>query len=237
MSKAVLIFNSGLDFFLESSLRGKPVAYLFQDRPTLKHAFESLGLPHTEVGSASVDGRAIEVNHVLLDGDRIDLFPHPETLPAPEPDPRFLLDSHLGKLATYLRLLGFDSAYQNDAEDADLARKVAQYHRILLTRDRRLLMRKEVERGCCIRSLEPKKQISQVLKRYNLLGEISPFQRCLSCNGLLEKVDKAEVIERLEPLTKQYFDEFHRCQACGKVYWKGSHYQRMSKLIDQFSSL
>jgi uncharacterized protein with PIN domain len=124
-------------------------------------------------------------------------------------------------------MLGLDCLYRNDFQDEDLAQIASTGEHILLSRDRRLLMRKAVRYGYCIRSLEPEEQISEVLARFALSGYIIPFHRCLRCNALLEPVEKSAVLDRLEPLTQLYFNEFHRCPACGQIYWKGSHYDQM----------
>jgi uncharacterized protein with PIN domain len=145
--------------------------------------------------------------------------------------PRFLLDNHLGRLASHLRMLGFDCLYRNDFEDLEMSQIVQREERILLTRDRRLLMRKAVAYGYCLRSLDPQEQTIEVLRRFDLASEIIPFSRCLRCNHPLEPVGKEAVLERLEPLTRKYFDEFQICPACRQIYWKGSHYEHMLELI------
>lgn len=233
MSQVTLLFHGSLRELLESPFSQRPVLYSFKNRPTVKHVFESLGVPHTEVGEVRANGRPVATSYILKDGDLIEIDPQPEPAPAPEPDPRFLLDNHLGKLASYLRMLGFDAAYRNDYDDAYLADQCAREGRILLSRDRRLLMRKIVTRGCCIRSLEPRTQVKQVMLRFNLYGQVQPFLRCIRCNGLLEQVGKDRVLSQLEPLTRRYFDEFRRCQDCEKVYWRGSHYERMRGMIQE----
>jgi uncharacterized protein with PIN domain len=144
-----------------------------------------------------------------------------------------LLDCHLGRLTAHLRMLGFDCLYQNDYDDSNLAGILQREPRILLTRDRRLLMRKVVQHGYCLRSLQPLEQLTEVIRRFDLANEFHPFHRCLKCNHPLEPVDKSAILNRLEPLTKKYFDEFHLCPSCGQVYWKGSHYERMERVVEQ----
>jgi hypothetical protein len=148
-------------------------------------------------------------------------------------EPRFLLDNHLGRLAAYLRMLGFDCLYRNDYDDQQLADVLQHEERILLSRDRRLLMRKVVSHGYCPRSLNSLEQLTEVIRRFDLIKRITPFHRCLRCNHPLEAVLKEAVLDRLEPLTKLYFDEFQICPACNQIYWKGSHYERMQQLIEQ----
>jgi hypothetical protein len=198
---------------------------------TVKHLVEALGAPHTEIGRVQVNGQAVGLDYQARAGDQIEVDAPQAGAGLPPSGPRFILDSHLGQLATYLRLLGFDTVYRNDYEDAKLAEEGAVSERSLLTRDRRLLMRKVVVYGYLVRSLRPREQVGEVLRRYALGGQVQPFRRCLRCNGRLQPVSKAAVWERLEPLTKQYYDEFHQCEACGQVFWKGSHYEHMQGLL------
>ena len=143
-----------------------------------------------------------------------------------------MLDAHLGRLAAYLRLLGIDCLYRNDYADEEITEISNNENRICLTRDRGLLKRNMVTRGYCLRSLDSRQQVKEVLRRFDLVRKVKPFQRCVHCNGMLEDVDKKEIIDQLLPKTKRYYDEFKRCSACGHVYWKGSHAERIVKLIE-----
>ncbi len=211
------------------------LVYRFRGNPSLKHVVESLGIPHTEVDGVRVGKQWVDLSHHLQPGDHVEVVPAgfgPNGLPKfPGDTPRFILDNHLGKLATYLRILGFDCIYDPTLEDAGLAALGRQAGRILLTRDRQLLMRKEVIWGCWVRSKDPLEQTRYVLARYQLFGFIKPFQRCLRCNHPLESVPKEAVLHRLEPLTKKYYDTFYYCADCDQVYWPGSHYARMSGMV------
>lgn len=205
---------------------------------------ESLRIPHTEIGVILVNHTLVDSSFRLQDGDQVEIFPpgrdaiHADSNPIEDKgnsarQSGFLLDNHLGKLAIYLRLLGFDTWYRNDYQDQELASLAEKTGRILLTRDRGLLMRKQVVKGCCILSLSPKEQLGEVLLRYDLLAQITPFKRCLRCNYPLESVAKSEIIDRLLPLTRQYYQEFHICRRCNQIYWKGSHYDHMLQFIEQ----
>lgn len=240
MKQAYFQFFSDLNDLLAPDQRGREFPLTFNGRQTVKHLIESLGVPHTEVERIQANGRSIDFRYLVRDGDHLQVYPFsgngveadPDSLQAPvNGEPRFILDIHLGKLARYLRMLGYDTWYRNDYDDPELARLANQEGRILLTRDRRLLMRSLVSNGYCIRSLDPKKQLIEVLQRFNLNEFPRPLQRCIRCNALLEPVSKDEIEERLEPLTRKYFDEFHICPACKQIYWKGSHYERMQRFI------
>jgi len=236
MKEAQFRFFAELNDFLDMSKRKIPFLCSFNGDQSVKHLIESMGVPHTEVGRIEVNGLPVNFNYLAQNGDQIDIYPVAAPLDRQNPSgttPRFVLDNHLGKLAAYLRLLGFDVSYRNDYQDEELAHVSSQEGRILLTRDRRLLMRSIVTQGYCVRSLEPKYQLVEVLQRYNLLKYARPFQRCLRCNGILYPVKKETVLERLEPLTRRYYDEFHICGACSQIYWKGSHYQRMIEFLRQ----
>jgi uncharacterized protein with PIN domain/sulfur carrier protein ThiS len=217
----------------------------FNPSVTVKHLTESLGVPHTEVDLILVNGEPAGFDYQVKDGDRISVYPVFEALniasighlhPQPLRDPRFVLDTHLGRLAVYLRMLGFNTLYRNDYSDQLLAGISVNEGRILLTRDRGLLKRKEITRGYCVRSIEPMEQIREILDRFDLMGMFHPLNRCLCCNGLLIKVAKTEIISSLQPKTSQFFDDFTRCETCGQVYWKGSHYARMLKIIHDLES-
>jgi len=231
MKRAFFIFHGELNDFLGPIQRGLTINCCYQGSQSAKHLIESLHVPHPEVGEIFNNGVSIDMSYIVQDGDWIEVFPfQPKKSPTWE-EVRFLLDNHLGKLAAFLRILGFDTEYRNDFQDEELAVISSQELRILLTRDRGLLMRKIVMQGYCLRSLNPIQQLDEVIYRYHLGPIIRPFRRCVHCNHLLKPVDKVEVLERLEPLTRQYFDEFHICPACHQIYWKGSHYDRLVEFI------
>jgi uncharacterized protein len=169
--------------------------------------------------------------------ESFDIAPLVRVRPAPLRVTRFVLDGHLGRLAGYLRLFGFDVLYRHDYADAELARTSHEEGRILLTRDRGLLKRREVSHGYCVRATDPRRQIVEVLRRFDLFRSVSPFSRCLRCNGVLQPVDREEVLERLPPKTRKYYDEFDLCPSCDRLYWKGSHYERLARLVQEVLAL
>lgn len=234
-------FYAELNHFLPANRRQVDFECTCESGTSIKHLVEALGVPHTEIDLLLVNGAPVDFSYLVQDGDWISVYPVFESLdlsplarlrPQPLREPRFVLDAHLGKLAVFLRLLGFDALYRNDYGDEELARISSQEPRILLTRDRGLLKRSLVTHGYCIRQDDPRQQIVEVLQRFDLYHQVAPFQRCLRCNGLLETVDKDAILDQLQPDTRQYFQEFRRCQACCQVYWKGSHYQRMQQMIE-----
>jgi len=213
----------------------------FNGRQTVKHLIESQGIPHTEVDLILADSRSVGFDYIPQEGELISVYPVFESFdislvnllrPTPLREPKFVLDGHLGRLASYLRMLGFDSSYRNDFNDEELAEISVNEKRILLTRDRGLLKRDKVTHGFLIKTRDPRQQLLSVVRRFDLAKLIHPFTRCIACNGILEPVEKEEVIDLLEPKTRKYFDIFKRCTSCGKVFWAGSHHERMSRLID-----
>lgn len=207
-------------------------------RRSVKDLVESLGIPHTELGMLLVDGRPVGLDAVVSGGERVAVYPWLTTVSAPggvrlRPPPptpvRFLVDVHLGRLTRRLRTLGLDAAYDNEARDAELAARAAAGHRILLTRDRELLLRSEVVHGMLVPSGDAEEQALAVVRRYPV--ELSPFTRCVPCNGELEPVAKEEVLERLPPRTRIEHDRFSRCRSCGQVFWPGSHRDELEPFV------
>jgi uncharacterized protein with PIN domain len=218
-------FNGELNDFLDREQRGLEFAYEAGVTDTLKHIIESLGVPHTEVGMVRINGEIAPLDATPRTGDSIEVYPH-ET-PVKLNDARFVVDGHLGRLAAYLRMLGFDSWYRALADDAELAKVAGSEHRVLLTRDAGLLKRRAVERGYFVRSDKPLDQLREVNARFDLAKSAKPFSRCMECNGELRPVAKQDVEDLLPPHTRATKTEFSRCANCGRIYWRGSHYERM----------
>lgn len=234
MKVARFDFSPDLQPLLKRDLRGQPIDMRFQGPQSVKHLIESLGIPHTEVGTLNVNGRDIGLDYITQNGDRIKVRPAaPANFKA---EPRFVLDGHLGKLASHLRMLGLDCLYDNAYEDKELVRISVEEGRTLLTRDRLLLMHKVITQGYLLRSLNSTEQLYEVVGRYGLEKWVKPFQRCMNCNHLLEPVEKELILDKLEPLTKKYYFDFKICPVCDQVYWKGSHYEKMLRVIESISS-
>jgi len=230
-----------LNDFLPSHRRGRPITLEVGAGTTVKDLAESLGVPHTEIDVILVNGESVDFGHQVSEDDRVSVYPVFEALdvsplvrlrPQPLREARFVLDVHLGRLARTLRLLGFDAMWRNDATDDELAAISVDEKRILLTRDRGLLKRAKVTRGYFVRETDRRLQIVEILRRFDLFGAIAPFGRCLACNGELEPVAKTEVEARLPPRTRQDYDAFWTCPDCGRIYWKGSHYDRLATQVE-----
>ncbi|MEA3411853.1 MAG: Mut7-C RNAse domain-containing protein [Pseudomonadota bacterium] len=243
MAIAWFRFYEELNDFLTPGRRKVAFRHIFDRRASVKDMIESFGVPHTEVDLILVNGESAGFNRIVRDHDRVSVYPVFESLDVspllrlrerPLRRTRFVVDCNLGRLARYLRLLGFDTRYENDFRDEAVARISGEEGRVLLTRDRRLLQRRIVTHGMFIRETDPRRQVTEVLRRLDLGRDISPFTRCSRCNGRLEVVDKSEVLERLEPKTRRYYHVFRRCTDCGQIYWKGSHHDRAQRLVAEF---
>jgi uncharacterized protein with PIN domain len=240
MAEARFRFYAELNDFLAPARRFTEFAHSFVDIATVKDRIESFGVPHTEVDLILVNGEPVEFSRRVRDGDRVSVYPvfeafdiAPVTRLRPQPlrEPRFVLDAHLGRLAAYLRMLGFDSLYRNTYGDEELARVSHEERRILLTRDVGLLKRASVTHGTFVRATDARRQLAEIVGRFDLARLAAPFTRCLRCNGELESVAKEALGADLPPRSAALHDRFARCPECGRVYWQGSHYRRMQALI------
>ena len=235
-----LKFEGDLPFFLRRSSREPFIERILTERTSVKDVIESCGVPHTEVDWILADGAAVKFSYVLHQNTHVTVYPvgaanmaQPEHRLQRVGLTRFVADGHLGKLTRNLRLLGFDVAAPGTADDEELLEIMQRENRALLTRDRHLLMHAVVRDGFCPRSQEPNGQTVEVLRRFEVFSAMAPFTRCLRCNGSLAPVDKATVIESLEPLTRIYYERFWRCDICGQIYWPGTHLEKLRTRVEE----
>ena len=240
MPAARFRFYAELNDFLAPEDRARQLERRFDVPRSVKDFIESFGVPHTEVDLVLVNGEPVDFSRLVRDGDLVSVYPVFESFDIanvsrvraePLRELRFVLDVHLGRLAAYLRMGGFDTEYRNNAGDAELAECVVRDRRVLLTRDRYLLMRSRVDRGYWVRSNLPKQQFVEVLKRFDLAGSLRPFTRCMRCNGELAPVAAEEVVEVVPPGVRGRCD-FRRCTRCGRIYWAGTHHARMERMLE-----
>lgn len=229
MSRATFRFHEGLERFLARERRNQAFSYSCARAATLKNAVEALGVPHTEVGAVSVNGEPATLQRIVREGDVVEIrpFERDETVP----DLIFLADAHLGGLARFLRMLGFDTLHRNAFDDAEIRRLARDEDRIVLTRDRELLKCREIRRGCYVRSLKPEAQLAEVSERYGLVGRARPFTLCLRCNLPLRTADRQDVARRVPDAVLALHQAFSHCAGCDRIYWPGTHYQRMRQRL------
>jgi hypothetical protein len=241
MYQATLRFFGELTDFLPSGQRIATVTVA--DSPSVKDRIEACGVPHTEVDLILVAGEPVDFGYQLQPGDWVSVYPVFRSLEiegglrSETPVGRFVVDVNLGRLAKYLRLLGFDAVSDGALDDADLAEISVGENRILLTKDRDLLKRSVVVHGYFVRAVWPPGQIVEVMRRFDLRESMDPFARCMECNGRIEPVAKAEIEHLLEPLTKRHYDAFRRCTGCGRIFWKGSHHKRLADMVEEVQRL
>ena len=231
-------FHGDLARFLRAGHRQAPLDYGCARAATLKNAIEALGVPHTEVGRIHVNGEPATLQRIVREGDAVEIFPWEKMGSGPfsglekGPDPFFLADAHLGGLARFLRMLGFDTLHENAFADEEIRRIAAEEQRIVLTRDRELLKCRDIARGCYVRAIKPEAQLREVAARYGLAASARPFTLCLNCNVPLEPVDKSSVAHRVPEKVLVLQNTFTRCARCDGVFWPGSHYRRMLAALE-----
>jgi hypothetical protein len=240
MARATLRFYAELNDLLPRQWRGRDIVHEFREPASIKDRIEAHGVPHTEVELIQVNGAPVEFGYGVRDGDRVSVYPfmavleNPRPLRPPYPRGRFVLDQHLGRLAAYLRLLGLDCVHHAVFPDDEVARVALAEGRVLLSRDKRLLMRRLIVHGGFVRATDPLEQVPEVLHRFGAPELVAPFTRCMACNGVLRTAAPHEVDDRLLPDTREYYREFRECPGCRRVYWDGSHVRRMRAWVEQW---
>ena len=234
MTIARFQFSADLERFLRADHRGRLFAYACARAASLKNAIEALGVPHTEVGAVLVNGEPATLQRTVREGDLVEVLAPP---PTESGAALFVADAHLGGLARFLRMLGFDTAHAPAISDDEIRRLARDEHRIVLTRDRDLLKCRDVLRGRYVRALKPEAQLAEVAERYRLAERARPFTRCLHCNLPLAPVEKAAVAHRLPPQVAALHQSFTHCAGCDRVYWPGSHYARMRAALEKWGQI
>lgn len=242
MKQAIFTFHGALNFFLPRRQKNKTINYEFDWRGSIKDMVEAIAPPHPEIELLIVNGTSVGWDYIVEDGDDIQIYPNFDVIdladkvrlfPPYTGKPKFILDTHLGRLASYLRMMGFDTLYRNDYEDDVLAEVSNQENRILLTRDVGVLKRGIVVYGYFVRNTDPRKRLHEISQRYQLADHFQPFGRCMACNGQLALVEKSAVRNLISEETFAYYNDFQQCLSCEKIYWKGSHYRRMQAIMDE----
>jgi uncharacterized protein with PIN domain len=237
-------FYEELNDFLPADQHKTSFRSPFFGNPSVKDTIQAIGVPHTAIDLILVDGQSVDFSHRLRGGERVAVYPVFERLdispiirlhPKPLRDTRFILDVHLGKLARYLRMLGFDAAYDRNWHNSMLIDLSLQQQRVILTRDLGILKQSRVTHGYWLRHREPRQQLQEVLLALDLSHQLQPFTRCMDCNGRIHPADKAVIRGQIDPNIFPKFKEFRQCRNCRKIYWRGSHYKSMLQLVSELS--
>jgi uncharacterized protein with PIN domain len=220
--------------FLPPRRRRPQVEVPWDGTASLGHVVQAAGIPLTEVGELVYGGAAAQpTRQPRAGGDvKIGPVPRPQQVPGAA---GFLLDVGLGTLARRLRILGLDAAYRNDADDDALLEAANDQHRVLLTQDRGLLMRRALWAGAHVRGNRPDDQLADVLARF--APRLAPWTRCTACNGELAWVPKGEIADQLQSGTRRRYRDFAQCRACRRVYWHGAHSRRLDRIVAEALSL
>lgn len=244
-------FYEELNYFIPEVKRKKLFPVKIYPEQTVKDLIESLGVPHVEVDLILINGRSVDFSFIPRNGAKISVYPVFESLnisgvtklrQTPLRNPAFALDVHLGKLARYLRLVGFRADYRRVWEDSDLVSHAVENNLIILSRDRGLLKRKIISRGLFVYNTDPREQIKEICRRLDIYSLINPFSRCLTCSGILNSVkynsEEFDLIkEQIPPGVLSWCRDYKRCGDCGKIYWEGSHMEKLKKLVSSVTDL
>jgi len=239
MYRVSLHFYNELNKFLPQEKRDNDFEFQFTSRRSVKDLIESFGIPHTEIDVIFVNDTSVDFSYILNDGDNIKVYPASETLnlkPVKHLKPqfetiKFLVDIHLAKLARYLRLLGLDAICEKNLTPEILIEKALDENRIIVTRSRNLLRTKEITLGVLIKEDIPEKQLEEIFHRYDFSPHCKPFTRCMECNTILQLIEKEKIVDRLPPKVKVAYQSFTICTNCDKIYWQGTHIEKLNELI------
>ncbi len=246
MKNAYFRFYEELNDFLPEGKKKKQFEHNFHGRDSIKDMVESIGVPHIEIDMILVNGSSVDFSYIVQDKDEISVYPMFESFDIsnvqhlrakPLRNPKFIADVQLGTLAKYMRMLGLDTFYRNSYWKNEIIEISLKERRVILTKDKDLLKRTEITHGYWIRNDNPDQQIKELIKRFDLRNEIKEFTRCFQCNTELINVDKKDIQEKLPPKIREQQNEFSFCGSCNKIYWKGTHYEKMSAAIARIIDL
>lgn len=152
--------------------------------------------------------------------------------------PKFIVDNNAGKLAKWLRVMGYDTLFFNGSSDSGMIAIALAEGRVILTRDTQIMKRRVVTNGqlkaILITSDQPELQMRQVIATLNLNCQFRPFAICLECNQPLVERSQEQVKDLVPPYVFQTQSQYMECPACHRIFWRGTHWQAMTKKLDRF---
>ena len=238
-----LRFYEELNNYLPVRRRKVWFEYRFSDKPTIKDIVELIGVPYSEIDLILVNGKSVNFSFKVKNNDKVSVYPVFEAFDIstvsrlrtkPLREPNFIVEANLGKLAKYLRLFGFDVYYQNtNGNNSSVDSLTKKNTPIVLTRGKNIFKKKLITHGYQVKSNDPKKQIEEVINKFDLFSRIKPLIFCLQCNEKIVPIEKNKIINKLPSKIPQYFNEFFICPTCKKIYWRGIHYQTMLAFVRQ----
>jgi len=242
MPKGTFRFYEELNDFLPKHRRKTDFEATFKGKRSIKDMIEALGVPHTEIDLILVNGNSVDFNYILQDEDRVSVYPVFESLnitnvtrlrKIPLRRTKFIADINIGDIVKYMRVLGLDLYYDPLLSTREIIEISKRENRVILTKSRKLLKFKDVSHGIFIRPGTTTEQIRRIIDCLDIKDNIKPFSRCLRCNTLLNIVLKEKIIDRIPPKTKEFCNEYVQCRSCNKIYWKGTHFINMEKVVGQ----
>jgi len=245
MQAATFRFYEELNDFLPDERRRHDFEVGFKGRESVKDRIEALGVPHTEVDLILANGESVDFGYILRDGDRISVYPVFESLDIrdathlrdlPLRETRFVADVNIADIVTYMRALGLDVYCDPTLSPRGIIRISREEKRTILTKSRKLLTHRDVMRGIFIRPGTTVEQVRGIIDFLSLRGCIAPFSRCLACNTSLVRVTKESVFDRVPPKARAFHEDYSYCSGCDRIYWKGTHFARIRKVLDEILS-
>ena len=242
MPKGTFRFYEELNDFLPKHRRKTDFEAKFKGKRSIKDMIEALGVPHTEIDLILVNGNSVDFNYILQDEDRVSVYPVFESLnitdvtllrKIPLRRNKFIADINLGDIVKYMRVLGLDLYYDPLLSTREIIEISKRENRVILTKSRKLLKFKDVSHGIFICPGTTTEQIRRIIDYLDIKDNIKPFSRCLGCNTRLDIVLKEKILDRIPPKTKEFCNEYVQCQSCDKIYWKGTHFINMQKVVRQ----